>query len=104
MGYKVIFKKRFAKNLLSVLIFLEQEWGKKVADEFQDKINYAVRLLKFHPYLGASSQKRPGARGLLITKPNRLFYRIENQTIVILLLADTRKKNIPPLMSVSLEL
>ena len=93
MGYKIIFKKRFAKNLLNVLIYLEQEWGKNVADEFQDKINNAVNLLKAHPNIGAPSKKRPVARGLLITKHNRLFYRIENNTIIIILLADTRRKS-----------
>ena len=53
MGYKIIFKKRFAINLLDVLTYLEKEWGKKVADEFQDKVNGALRLLSVHPYIGA---------------------------------------------------
>jgi plasmid stabilization system protein ParE len=83
VGYKIIFKKRFTNNLLNVLAYLEKEWGIKVADEFLDKINSALILLKSHPYTGAPST-RVNVRGLLITKHNRLFYRVQNNTIVII--------------------
>ena len=76
MGYKIIFKKRFVKNLFDVLTYLEKEWDKKVADEFQDRVNNALELLMLHPYIGAPSNKID-VRGLLITKHNRLFYRIK---------------------------
>ncbi len=92
MGYKIIFKKRFAKNLFNVLTYLEREWGKKIADEFQDKIDNAIQLIQFHPHIGAPSNKI-NVRGLLITKHNRLFYKISANTIIILSLADTRKKD-----------
>ena len=92
MGYKVILKKRFAKNLLHVLVYLEKEWGKKVADEFQDKIYDTLHLLSLHPYIGAPSNKI-NIRGLLITKHNRLFYRVKNNSIIIISLADTRRKS-----------
>jgi len=91
--YKVVVKKLFAKQLLNVLYYLDKEWGKRVADDFQDKINAAIKILKQHPYTGAPSKKIPDARGLLITKHTRLFYKIENKTIVIVFLADTRKNS-----------
>ena len=91
MGYKIIFKKRFVRDLLDVLTYLEKEWGKKVADEFQDKVTNTLRLLSEHPYVGAPSSKID-IRGLLISKHNRLFYRIKNNTIVIIALADTRRR------------
>jgi plasmid stabilization system protein ParE len=93
VGYKIIIKKRFANNLLNVLTYLEQEFGKKVADEFHDKITRALDLLKSYPYIGAPSIKLKGARGILITPYNRLFYRIENNKIIIISLVDTRRKN-----------
>ncbi len=92
MGYKIVFKKRYANNLLTVLTYLEKEWGKKAADEFQDKINSALTLLSVHPHLGAYSDKT-NLRGLLITKHNRLFYRFRNNTIIVVYLADTRRKS-----------
>jgi len=91
--YKIITKKKFAKNLLNVLVYLEKEWSKTVADEFYDRINNIIILLKSNPYIGAPSKKLSGARGLSITKHNRLFYKIENNKIIIVSLADTRKKN-----------
>jgi len=46
VGYKIIFKKRFAINLFDVLTYLEKEWGKKVADEFQDKVKWRIEMIK----------------------------------------------------------
>ena len=67
MGHQVIFKKRFANNLLNVVTYLEKEWGKKVVDEFLDRITDAVSSLREHSYIGAPSSKIKHARGLLIT-------------------------------------
>lgn len=92
MEYKIVVKKRFAANLLALLLYLEKEWGKKVADEFQQRIAKSFAVLLRHPFVGSPSKKFPGARGLLITKHNRLFYRIESNRIIILSLADTRRK------------
>ena len=78
---------------MNVLLYLEKEWGKRVADEFQEKISKAFTLLKTHPYIGTPTVRIPDARGLLITSHNRLFYRIEQNKIIIISLADTRKKN-----------
>ena len=92
MEYQIVVKKRFAGNLLKLLLYLEKEWGKKVADEFTQKILDTIKLLKLHPYVGAPSKKIPGARGILISSHNRLFYRIVRNKIIVITLADTRRK------------
>jgi plasmid stabilization system protein ParE len=93
VGYQIITKKRFVQDLLNVHLYLEQEWGRRVADEFQDKIYLAFSLLQTHPYIGAPSLKTKGARALSITKHNRLYYRVESNKIIIIFLADTSRKN-----------
>ncbi len=67
--------------------------GQKAANDFYDRIYEAIELLKSHPHTGAPSKKIPNARGLLIAPHNRLFYRIEKNKIIIVALADTRRKN-----------
>jgi len=93
VGYEIVFKKRFAKNLLNVISYLELEWGEKVADEFYDKITELFDLLASHPFIGAPSVKLKNLRGVSITRHNRLFYRIEKNKVIIVALGDTRRKN-----------
>ncbi len=39
MAYQVIYKKQFYNKIASVLKYLEQEWNKKVADDFLEKLD-----------------------------------------------------------------
>jgi plasmid stabilization system protein ParE len=90
MAFEIVFKKRFIKKLIKVQTYLEQEWGDKVARTFLLKVDRRIKMLKQYPYLGVSSEKVPGLRGLLITKHNILFYKVERNRIIILNLYDTR--------------
>jgi plasmid stabilization system protein ParE len=90
MAFEVIFKKRFINNLVKVQLYLEKEWGEKIATQFLKKIDNRINMLKAYPNSGIRSEKIPGVRGLLITKHNIMFYRIDGNKIVILNLYDTR--------------
>jgi len=73
--------------------YIELEWGAKAAYDFQTNIDYTISVLKTHPYIGSPSFKYPGLRGISITHHNRLYYRIDGNTIFVMFLADTRRKN-----------
>ena len=92
MAYEIIVKKRFTNKLLGVLDYLEKEWGIQVAIEFLGKVQTRINALKAHPYIGAQTSL-VNVRSTLITKHNRLFYRVNKDKIVILNLYDTRRKN-----------
>ena len=93
MAFEIVFKKRFINKLVKVQINLEEEWGDQVAKSFLLKIDLRVKLLKQFPYLGIASEKVAGVRGLLITKHNILFYKVEGNKIIVLDLFDTRAKS-----------
>lgn len=90
MAFEIVFKKAFIKKLVKVQTYLEQEWGDQVARNFLHKIDSRIQMLKQYPHSGAASVKIPGVRGLLITKHNILFYKIEGNKIIVLNLYDTR--------------
>ena len=92
MAYKIVAKKRFVLKLEKILSYLEQEWGGKVSGNFLDKVDKRIESLKHHPYIGAPSHIIRNARGILVTKHNRLFYKIEGKTIILLDIYDTRMK------------
>lgn len=96
MAYRIIFKKRFTNKVQKVLTYLEKECSDKVAAQFLLKIDRKLEMLKKQPGIGRPSQKVPGVRGLLITRHNKMFYKIAGNQVTILNMYDTRmnpKKN-----------
>lgn len=95
MGYQIIEKKRFQNKLFKLLEYLEKEWGHKVAIGFFAKIKHHLTLISNHPNIG-KAEARKNVRSILVTKHNRVYYRVERNTIEVLNMYDTRmnpKKN-----------
>jgi plasmid stabilization system protein ParE len=96
MAYKVIVKKRFTNKVQKVLTYLEKEWSNKIAAMLLVKVDRRIDLLSKQPYAGAASTKIKNVRGLLITRHNKMYYKIKGKIVVILNMYDTRvnpKKN-----------
>jgi|SRR3954451_16710575 plasmid stabilization system protein ParE len=91
MAYEVIYKKRFSNKLIRLLQYLEVEWGQRRAVEFLSKLDTRIDTLKEQPFIGKPSGRKPEVRTVLITKHNRLYYKVSNNTIVILNMYDTRR-------------
>ncbi len=90
MAYQIVYKKRFTNKLLKLLLYLEKEWNKQVADEFLQKLDKRIATLKNQPYIGNPSQTVQGVRGILITRHNKLYYKISSNSVIILNMYDTR--------------
>ena len=89
MAYQIVTKIRFKKNVTKVPEFLESEWSYKVAEEFLNKIDKKLNILSIHPMIGKFSQKYKNVRGVLITRHNKMYCRIEGNKIIIINLFDT---------------
>ena len=63
---------------------------KKVASDFILKIDHRLEQLIANPELGSLSEKVKNVRGMLITRHNRMYYKIEGQKVIVLNLYDTR--------------
>ena len=90
MAYSITYKKQFFKSLDKVLNYLEKEWGHGFAVAFLERIDKRTSLLKEQPNLGIASSRIKNVRGILITKHNKLFYKVFDNRIIILNLYDTR--------------
>jgi plasmid stabilization system protein ParE len=78
------------------LDYLKNEWGENIADNFIIRLQKRLNTLSLQPYIGIPSSVIKPVRSILITKHNRLFYRIKEDTIEVINMYDTRsnpKKN-----------
>ena len=97
MAYKIISSYTFRKNLIALNMYLETNWSLSVAQDFHSIFVKVVLTLIEQPGIGSPSHKKKNVRKILITKHNRLYYRVkDNNSITLLTLFDTRqnpKKN-----------
>ena len=97
MAYEIIVKTRFRKKVVKLLSYLEKEWGKAVADNLLKEIDRRCETLSKQPFIGNPVDETKNVRSILLTKHNRVYYRIRGPVIEIINLYDTRinpKRNI----------
>ena len=90
MAYEIILKKRFTNKVQKVLSYLEKEWHPKIAADFIKKIDYRIELLTQQPYVGVPSSRIKDVRGVLITRHNKMYYKVKDNKVIILNMFDTR--------------
>jgi plasmid stabilization system protein ParE len=90
MAYKIIVKKRFTNKAVKLLHFLENHWNTIVANDFLEKLDNRIHNLSLQLFTGVPIKELSDVRPVLITKHNRLYYRIHNKAIRIINLYDTK--------------
>ena len=94
-GKKIVVSKRFRKNTHKVYNYLLREYSSKIAFGFLNKLEQRVELIIQYPEIGKSSQKKVNIRSITLQPHNRVYYRINKNTIELLCLFDMRRKKLP---------
>ena len=95
-GYQIKWTKNATNDYNKVIDYLLENWCLKGAENFSEIVASKLNILSENAYIGVSSQKIKDVRSILLTKHNRLYYRIKNGAIELLNILDTRqnqKKN-----------
>jgi hypothetical protein len=74
--YEVTISERAENNLDEIIKYLDQEWGKKVKDNFLGKLIKIQNLLSTNPFLFIGYSRHKKIHRCLVTKHNFLYYRI----------------------------
>ena len=88
---KIYLTKRAEKNYHSIKKHIVREWGKTVAEAFEQKVVDFLDLLEDFPEMGVAEVPEKQIRGFQLTKQTRIFYRIKNDRILILTFFDVRQ-------------
>lgn len=79
-----------------ILNYIFTEFGSKASYKFLQSIERTTKVLESNPYAGRIEALLIGSkkeyRSLPVNKINKLVYRIDNETIVIVALWDTRRE------------
>jgi plasmid stabilization system protein ParE len=91
MAFKVTWTPHAEEDYKIVITYLKDTWTEKIALQFIGKVEQRLSRLSIFPLTGIVSNKDKSIRSIVITKHNKLYYRIKNDTIEILNLFDTRQ-------------
>ena len=84
MAYEIIISDEVFSALNAVVLYLENKWSKKDAENFLLIFYNTVDKLTNNPTLGRKTFKNPSIRKLLITKHNMLYYEVTGNKIALL--------------------
>lgn len=91
MALKVKWTDIALEDYRKVIDYLLEDWSITVAEEFIQNTESRIETLTFFPNLGLSSDKMKNIKSIVLTKHNKLYYRISDETITILNIFDTRQ-------------
>jgi plasmid stabilization system protein ParE len=90
MAKKIVWTKRANSKFNKIIDYLESEWGLGVTQNFVRKTYDILELISDQSNLGTIENPEKNIRGFLLTKHNRLFYRVTENEIILLNFFDTR--------------
>jgi len=91
MALKIVWTENAIQDYKLVVDYLLLEWSLAVAEKFAETIDRRIDVLSRFPNIGIASTKDLSIRSIVITKHNKLYYRLLSDTIEILSIFDTRQ-------------
>lgn len=92
---EVIWTAYSLRSLSELLLFVRNRWGDRKAVDVRNLIQHDTSLLEHNPEMGKvipECESLPvKIRSLVIKRKNKLFYKLEDGKIYILLVWDVRK-------------
>ena len=90
MALIIRWKTRADINLDRLIIYLETEWGESVVQAFMRKLYDFLEILSEFPEIGSMQYPEKRIRGFALTKQVSIFYRVDDNQIVLLDIFDNR--------------
>jgi plasmid stabilization system protein ParE len=91
MALEIKWSKRADQKFDKIIDYLSTEWGNHTTKTFVQKVYDFLDLLLFYPEIGSIENEERGIRGFSVSKQINIFYRLKNNTIIILDLFDNRQ-------------
>jgi plasmid stabilization system protein ParE len=90
MALNIRWTTRADVKLDHLIIYLESEWGKSVVNAFMKKLYDFLEILSEFPEIGSMQYPEKNIRGFSLTKQISIFYKIDENQIILLDLFDNR--------------
>lgn len=90
MALTIYWSKRADSKFDSIIEFIHDEWGEAVTKAFVKKVYDFLDILEEFPEIGTLENKERNIRGFVIVRQLTLFYKIQDNKIILLNFFDNR--------------
>ncbi len=90
MALTIFWSKRADLKFDKIIKFLDEEWGETATKAFVRKVYDFLEILQEFPEIGTLENKESNIRGFVIVKQLTLFYKINQNNIILLNFFDNR--------------
>ena len=90
MALTIFWSKKADKNFDKIIRFIDEEWGESVTRVFVRKVYDFLDILQEFPEIGTIENRESNIRGFVIVKQLTLFYKINQNKIILLNFFDNR--------------
>ncbi|KAB8155882.1 type II toxin-antitoxin system RelE/ParE family toxin [Kordia sp. TARA_039_SRF] len=91
MSREVKISENAEEKLKNLLIYLIENWSKKVQLNFIKKLNSSINLIRSNPLMFPEIKKNAKIYKCVVTKQTTLFYKFDAKTIFIIAFFDNRQ-------------
>jgi plasmid stabilization system protein ParE len=84
MAYKIEWTDDALEDMHNVIYYPVTQWSQQVAEKFEAVTLSRLNTLTAEPFLGIVSSANTEVRSIVLTRHNKLYYRVKGQVIVIL--------------------
>ena len=90
MALTIYWSKRADSKFDRIIEFIHNEWGETVTKAFVKKVYDFLDILEEFPEIGTLENKERNIRGFVIVRQLTLFYKIQDNKIILLNFFDNR--------------
>ena len=90
MELEVVWTQRAKNNYLKILDYIVNEFGGNSGENYHQRIEKLIKLLKSFPELGVKQSKQSGLYGIILYRRTTLFYTFDKKSICIINVIDNR--------------
>ena len=94
MALKIVFSADALEILLSIVNYIQSNWGSRQSEKFLEKLHKTLDLVSKNPYMFKASLIEDSVRKGFISKQTSFFYEIHENAIFILFFWDNRQEPI----------
>lgn len=91
MEIKIEWTEPVLQDLETIVSYIEIEWSQAIAEKFVEELLERIETLSGQPFMGMVSRKSPNIRSIKVSRYNRLYYKVENDKLVLLNIFDLRQ-------------
>lgn len=87
------YSKRAVSDLLTLAADSHREFGERTAHAIEARIRSVIERIRREPLSAQAVEQRPGVHAVpLVRYPYKIFYRIRNESIIILHIRHTSRR------------